>query len=41
MTNGTGIGNELIHGDTVTSVGKVVVNERLGGLLKHYHRQAA
>ena len=36
-----GLGNERIQGDAWTGAGKIVVNERLGGLLKHYQRQAA
>jgi hypothetical protein len=35
-----GIGNELISGRPETGTGAVVVRERLGGLLKHYHRAA-
>jgi putative transposase len=36
-----GLGNVLIHGSSSPGVGKVVVKERLGGLLRHYHRRAA
>ncbi len=36
-----GLGNELIRGDVASAVGDVVVRERLGGLLKYYHRSAA
>ncbi len=38
-----GIGNELINGekDSSSGSGEVIVSERLGGLLKHYHRSAA
>jgi hypothetical protein len=35
-----GIGNELISGRPETGTGAVVVRERLGGLLRHYHRAA-
>ena len=35
------IGNVLINGEPATRHGNVVVRERLGGLLKHYHRHAA
>jgi transposase InsO family protein len=36
-----GIGNVLVSGAEPQSEGPVEVRERLGGLLKHYHRQAA
>ena len=36
-----GLGNERIQGDASTGAGKVVVDERLGGLLKHDRRQVA
>ncbi len=36
-----GIGNRRIHGVDSTGHGKVVVHERIGGLLKHYHSRAA
>ena len=35
-----GLGNELIRRRTTTFGGAVRVSERLGGLLKHYHRAA-
>ncbi len=35
------IRNELVENATDSSEGEVVVSERLGGLLKHYHRSAA
>ena len=35
------LNNELISGATPIAVGDVVVKERLGGLLNHYHRPAA
>ncbi|MFO1052736.1 MAG: integrase core domain-containing protein [Planctomycetota bacterium] len=35
-----GLGNEPITKPRVTGLGEVVVGERLGGLLKHYHRAA-
>ncbi|MGE0145660.1 MAG: transposase [Planctomycetota bacterium] len=35
-----GRGNELITQPRANGVGEVVVGERLGGLLKHYHRAA-
>ncbi|MCP5041471.1 MAG: transposase family protein [bacterium] len=36
-----GVGNELIAGSKDSGNGEVIVSERLGGLLKHYHRAAA
>jgi hypothetical protein len=36
-----GLANERISGDTSIGSGEVVVRERLGGLLKQYHRRAA
>jgi transposase InsO family protein len=36
-----GIGNELIDGVAPQGEGVVEVRERLGGLLKYYHRRAA
>jgi hypothetical protein len=36
-----GIGNEIISGAKARSQGVVDVTERLGGLLKYYHRRAA
>jgi transposase InsO family protein len=36
-----GIGNELINGEVLRGDGTVDVKERLGGLLKYYHRNAA
>ncbi len=36
-----GIGNELIDCLEDSGSGEVIVSERLGGLLKHYHRSAA
>ena len=36
-----GIGNHLICGAETQSMGCVVVEQRLGGLLNYYHRQAA
>jgi transposase InsO family protein len=36
-----GIGNELISGVASQNEGSVEVRERLGGLLKYYHRRAA
>jgi len=36
-----GLGNELISGPEVQSEGVVATTERLGGLLKYYHRRAA
>ncbi len=36
-----GIGNELIEIATDSGTGEVIARERLGGLLKHYHRSAA
>ncbi len=36
-----GIGNELIDGSKDQGTGEVITDERLGGLLKHYHRAAA
>jgi putative transposase len=38
--NHQGIGNELIDGDAATGTGSVECRERLGGLLKFYHRAA-
>ncbi|MCP5043553.1 MAG: transposase, partial [bacterium] len=35
-----GIGNRLIAGSKDSGNGEVIVSERLGGLLKHYHRAA-
>ncbi len=36
-----GLGNELISGEKDSGSGEVIVSERLGGLLKHYHRSTA
>jgi hypothetical protein len=36
-----GIGNVLINGAASQSEGVVKTRERLGGLLKYYHRRAA
>jgi hypothetical protein len=36
-----GIGNVLINGAASQSEGVVKTRERLGGLLKYYHREAA
>ena len=36
-----GLGNQVIEGGGDDGVGDAVVHERLGGLLKHYHRAAA
>ncbi len=36
-----GLGNELINEEKDPGSGEVIVSERLGGLLKHYHRSAA
>ncbi len=36
-----GLDNNLIHGCGSSGVGEVIVNERLGGILKHYYRAAA
>ncbi len=36
-----GIGNELIELATDPDTGEALARERLGGLLKHYHRSAA
>ena len=36
-----GIGNKMISGAAPQSEGIVGVRERLGGLLKYYHRRAA
>ncbi len=36
-----GIGNVLISGTVCQSQGSIEVRERLGGLLKYYHRRAA
>ncbi len=36
-----GLGNERVNGQTSTESSQVMVRERLGGLLKHYHRRAA
>ena len=36
-----GIGNELISGVAPEDEGSIEVRERLGGLLKYYHRRAA
>ena len=35
------LGNEVIDGDKSTGDGDIIVNERLGGLLKSYRRSAA
>lgn len=35
-----GVGNELIHGRKVPRTGRIRVRERLGGVLKYYHRKA-
>ena len=37
--NHQGIGNELIDGE-VSTVGEITSRERLGGLLRYYHRAA-
>jgi hypothetical protein len=34
------VGSDLIKGRPETGTGGVVVRERLGGLLQHYHRAA-
>ena len=40
--NHQGLGNRLIEGTSVANEdGEVLCNERLGGLLKFYHREAA
>ena len=36
-----GIGNEIISGAMAQGEGRIEVSERLGGLLKYYHRRAA
>ena len=36
-----GIGNELISGAVSHGEGVIETRERLGGLLKYYHRRAA
>ena len=36
-----GVGNVVIDGKVQTGDGEVVVRERLGGILKYYHRSAA
>jgi len=36
-----GIGNEMISGAKAQGEGVVETRERVGGLLKYYHRQAA
>jgi transposase InsO family protein len=36
-----GIGNELVNGAEAQRAGVVGTSERLGGLLKYYHRRAA
>ena len=36
-----GIGNEIINGAKAQGEGDVETTERLGGLLKYYHRRAA
>ena len=36
-----GLGNVVIDGKVQTGDGEVVVRERLGGILKYYHRAAA
>jgi transposase InsO family protein len=36
-----GIGNELVNGLAPQGEGSIDVRERLGGLLKYYHRRAA
>lgn len=38
--NHQGIGNELIDGDATTGAGPIECRERVGGLLKFYHRAA-
>ncbi|MFT5052642.1 MAG: putative transposase [Chlamydiales bacterium] len=38
--NHQGIGNELIDGEVGVGTGSVECRERLGGLLKFYHRAA-
>jgi len=39
--NHQGLGNELIEQSSETGQGRVACRERLGGLLKHYYREAA
>jgi putative transposase len=39
--NHQGLGNELIEPSPETEVGRVTCRERLGGLLRYYHRKAA
>ncbi len=41
--NHQGLGNELIHPDDGVGAvaGKIECRERLGGMLKYYHRNAA
>jgi len=39
--NHQGKANELLSGVPESTTGKIVVKERLGGLLKYYHRKAA
>ena len=39
--NHQGKGNELLSGKPSIGTGKVIVKERLGGLLKFYHRKAS
>ena len=41
--NHQGLDNQLIEraGDLDSSTGKVICRERLGGMLKYYHRQVA
>ena len=36
-----GIGNVRVMGEATPGTGDVAVRERLGGLLRHYHRNAA
>ncbi len=36
-----GIGNDIVSRAPPQCVGRVEVNERLGGLLNYYHRKAA
>jgi len=36
-----GIGNEIVSGAEPQSLGRIEVQERLGGLLNYYHRRAA
>jgi len=36
-----GIGNVLVSGAAPQEEGSITVRERLGGLLKYYHRRAA